>query len=121
MLKQIHIAFAIISISGFLLRGIWRLTDNPRLQQRWVRISPHIIDTGLLVTAIILMIQISQYPVSHGWLSAKLIALLLYIFLGIMTMRIAKSRPQIFVSFIFAILCFSYIILVAINRQALPF
>jgi uncharacterized membrane protein SirB2 len=121
MLKLIHVTLAVISISGFTLRGVWRFTDNPKLKQRWVKIVPHINDTALLISAIILMIKTHQYPISQDWLSAKLIALVLYIFLGFMTLRLAKTKIQSFISFIFAILCFSYIIMVAINRSAFPF
>jgi hypothetical protein len=50
-LKHVHMGCAAVSGSLFLLRGIWMLRDSPRLQQRWVRTAPHVVDTLLLGSA----------------------------------------------------------------------
>ena len=118
LLKTLHVLTVLISISGFILRGIWMIKDSARLQQRWVRITPHINDTILLVTGITLAVQIQQYPFVHGWLTAKLIALLLYIGLGMMTIRHGRSKQQRIITWLAAILVFLYMIGVARTRQA---
>ena len=79
LIKTIHIACAIVTVSGFLLRGVWMMTDSPMLQRRWVRIAPHVVDTVLLASAIWLVFDIGQYPGTHAWLTAKVIGLLAYI------------------------------------------
>ena len=118
LLKAIHVLSVLISFSGFILRGIWMIKDSPKLQQRWVRITPHINDTILLVTGITLAARIQQYPFVHGWLTAKLIALLLYIGLGMMTIRHGRSKQQRIITWLAAILVFLYMVGVARTRQA---
>ena len=43
VLKLVHVSAAIISISGFLLRGLWMLRGSTLLKHRLVRVLPHII------------------------------------------------------------------------------
>lgn len=121
LLKVIHISCAAISISGFFYRGLLKLYSPQQLQNKWLKISPHIIDTLLLASALTLMVQLSLYPTTQPWILAKLLLLILYIALGLMTLRFAKTRRQILVSFVLAILCFAYIVAVALTRQAWPF
>ena len=118
LLKSIHILTVLISISGFILRGIWMIKDSPHLQQRWVKITPHINDTILLITGITLAIRIQQYPFVHGWLTAKLIALLLYIGLGMLTIRHGRSKQQRIITWLAAIVVFIYMVGIARTRQA---
>jgi len=48
ILKAIHIVAAMTTISGFLLRGYWMLTESDKLQHRVTRIVPHVVDTVFL-------------------------------------------------------------------------
>ena len=82
VVKYIHISCVIISYLFFFVRGVWMLRAAPILQQRWVKVVPHIVDTLLLLSAVTLAIQFSISPLSTPWLMAKIIALLLYILLG---------------------------------------
>lgn len=116
--KAIHVTTVFLSIGGFILRGIWVMQDSPRLQQRWVKIAPHVNDTVLLVSAITLAIHIRQYPFVNGWLTAKVIALLVYIGLGMATIRHGKSKQQRIVTGLAAVLVFIYMLGVAKTRQA---
>ena len=51
-IKNLHIASVVLSGCLFLLRGIWMLRESTMLQQRWVKIIPHIVDTLLLTSEI---------------------------------------------------------------------
>jgi uncharacterized membrane protein SirB2 len=117
VIKIVHITTAILSISGFMIRGCWMWQQSPRLQQRWVKILPHLNDTALLVSAILLAIQTQQYPLVHGWLTAKVIALLLYIGLGMLAFRFGKTMAIKRSGFIAAVLVFAYIAGVAMTRN----
>lgn len=117
LLKTLHVGCAILSIAGFLLRGVWMLRDSPRLTARATRILPHINDSLLLVTAIALAAGIQQYPFVHAWLTAKVVALLLYIFLGAIALTYGRTRPQRIVAGLTALLVFAYIVAVALTRQ----
>ena len=120
LIKSIHVLSVLISISGFVLRGIWMIKDSPRLQQRWVKIIPHINDTVLLVSGITLAINIQQYPFVHSWITAKLIALLVYIGLGMLTIRHGYSKQQRIITWLAAILVFFYMVAVAITKRVIP-
>lgn len=117
LIKTIHIATALISISGFILRGILLLRESPIMQQRWIKIVPHINDTILLVTGISMAVMIQQYPFVHGWLTAKVVALLIYIGLGFMTIRFGHRRRDRIMTMLAAIIVFAYMLGVAVTRQ----
>ena len=93
-IKVIHVASVVMSASLFVLRGIWVIQQSANMSRRWVRTAPHIIDSFLLLSAILLSIGLQQYPVTHSWLTAKVIALLVYIGLGMMAIRHGKTQNQ---------------------------
>lgn len=119
MLKALHIALAYLTVASFVIRGIWALTDSPLREEKWVRISPHVIDTLLLTLGIVMAVQLSISPFS-GWLGAKLLGLLVYIGLGVVTMRASSRRVQL-AGFIGALLSVIYIFAVAVTRSPWPF
>jgi len=112
MIKHTHSALAGLSGLLFLSRFIlFRLKPN-LAQNKLLKIAPHIIDTGLLAAAIALCIQLSQYPLSHHWLTAKVIALLAYIAFG--TVAIKRNHLPAFIA---ALTCYGYIIGAALNHS----
>ena len=119
-LKLTHIGCAAISYALFVVRGIWMLRSSAMLHQAWVRIVPHIVDTILLASAIALAITTHQYPVATPWLSAKVIALVLYIALGMLALRLGKTRGIRITAWIAAQAVFGYIVAVALTRNPLP-
>jgi len=85
--KHLHMACAALTGALFLLRGSWMLADSPQLQRRWVRIVPHVIDTVLLASALVMVVWSHQYPFAQNWLTAKLFALIVYIGLGTVALK----------------------------------
>ena len=120
ILKNIHMTCALLSIIGFCARSFLKFNHSALLSQRWLRITPHIVDTLLLLSAILLVYVLQLNPLQQPWLLAKIIALVGYIFLGLVTLRIAKSTPVRVGSFIAAILVFVYIVAVAMTHQVIP-
>ncbi|MDH5445117.1 MAG: SirB2 family protein [Gammaproteobacteria bacterium] len=118
LIKNIHLLTVLVSISGFVLRGVWMVMDSPRLNQRWIKILPHVNDTILLITGITLAIHIKQYPFVHDWLTAKIIALMIYIGLGMLTIRHGYSKQQRIITWLAAILVFLYMVGIARTRNA---
>ena len=116
-LKYFHVACVIISGGGFFVRGLWMLRASPRLDARWVRVAPHIVDTLLLASAIGLVIATHQYPLVQGWVTAKIFGLLAYIGLGTVALRRGKTRAIRLASWIGAIATFGYIVSVALTRN----
>lgn len=116
-LKMIHVTSVVISYLLFSLRGVWMMRGSTALQQRWVKITPHIVDTVLLTSAIALAILIDQDPVNNAWLSAKVVGLLLYIALGMIALRFGKTRKAKISAWIAAQIVFLYIVLVALTKN----
>ncbi len=120
-LKHFHMTCAALSGSLFLLRGVWMLRDAPQLSQRWVRIAPHVIDSCLLGSAITMVVWSGQYPFAQAWLGAKVIALLLYIGLGMVALKRGRTRTIRVVALAGALLTFAYIVAVALTRHVAVF
>jgi uncharacterized membrane protein SirB2 len=120
-LKHFHMGCAALSGTLFLLRGRWMLRASPMLQQKWVRIAPHIVDTLLLASAIGLMVWSRQYPGQQPWLSAKLLALLGYIVLGSIALKRGGTKAQRQAAFVAALALFLYIAAVAVTKRPFPF
>ena len=118
-IKTVHVTCAVLSIGFFMVRGVWMLFDSARLQQRWVRTAPHVIDTVLLASALIMVFWSGQYPFVQPWLTAKVIALIAYIVLGSIALKRGKTETARITAFIGAILVFAYIVMVALTRQPL--
>ncbi|MDO8207795.1 MAG: SirB2 family protein [Gallionella sp.] len=117
ILKSLHMSCAAISYALFFLRGIWSLNGSGLMRQRWVRIAPHIVDTLLLISAIALAYSIEQYPFVDAWLTAKFLALLLYIVLGSIALKYARNKTVRIFFWLAAQAVFGYIVLVAINHK----
>lgn len=120
LLKLVHVGAAFLSYVLFFVRGIWMMMGSPLLRQRWVRIVPHVNDTLLLAAAIWLAILIHQYPGVHGWLTAKVAGLLVYIALGMFALRFGRTGPVRVAAWLAAQVVFVYIVAVALTRNPLP-
>jgi uncharacterized membrane protein SirB2 len=121
LLKHLHITCVVLSISGFAVRGVWMIRESPWLQKKWVRVAPHIIDTILLGSAILLAMQTQQYPFVQHWLTAKVLALIAYIVVGAIGLKYGRTKKIRITAWLGAIAIFLYIVLVALTRQVLPF
>ena len=121
LIKHLHLVTIVVTLALFLLRGAWMMMDSPRLQARWARIVPHINDTLLLASGIALAVLMQQYPLVHGWLTAKLFALIAYIVLGTLALKRGKTKAQRVTAWIAALLVFGYMLAVARAHDPLPF
>ena len=74
MLKHLHMTIADISILLFTFRFVLMLAQSKKLEAKWLKIAPHVIDTLLLVFGISLAVQLSLNPVEHTWLLEKILA-----------------------------------------------
>lgn len=119
LLKLIHLTAVAVSFSLFFLRGLWLLRASPIMRQRWVKVLPHLNDTVLLASAIALAWQLGYTPANAPWLAAKIIALLVYIGLGMLAFRVAKTSAQRLTAWLCALLVFGYIVAAAITHDPL--
>jgi len=114
--KHLHVAAAALSILFFIVRACWSVAGSPRLQSRFVRIAPHVIDTVLLVCGFILASMIGpQQP----WILAKIIGLVCYVIVGTVAIKRGRTPAARAVAAIVAAAIFAYIVGVAITKQPL--
>ena len=118
MIKTLHFTLAFLTVAGFVIRAGWAYTAPDMLQQKWVRIAPHVIDSLLLILGAVLAFSLPDGP-WQAWLGAKLLALLAYIGFGVMTLRGKGILRHIGV--VGALTSAGYIFMVAFNRQVWPF
>ena len=118
-LKLLHVSCALLSITGFSLRGYWLFTGNPRFAMRLTRVLPHVVDTLLLATAVGMLLIWQLNPLDSGWLSAKIIALIFYIALGMVAFRFGHSALQQRLAFGLALVTAFYIVAVAVTHSPL--
>lgn len=118
LVKTLHVACVVLSLSGFAARGALMLAESPWLNARWVRVAPHVVDTVLLASAAWLSWFLQQYPFVHGWLTAKIVGLLAYIGLGMVALRRGRSKRVRTVFFVLALAAAGYVVSVALTRDA---
>ena len=92
ILKHAHITFAVISFIGFSLRGYWMVMESALLQTKAAKILPHLNDTLLLGTAIALVVMTRQYPIVLGWVTLKILLLILYIVFGTFALKRGRNK-----------------------------
>jgi len=116
VIKLVHVASAALSIFGFIVRGVLMMLESAIMKARWIRVIPHFIDTVLLLTAITLFVQYGLSLFDTPWVMAKIIALLIYIYLGFIALRLGASKQKRIAAFFAAIIIFSYIVSVAVTK-----
>ena len=93
------------------------ISTAEQVEARVMRIVPHIVDTLLLASAVALAVRIHQHPLVHGWLTAKVLALIAYIVVGAMGLHYGRTKRIRALAFGAALLIFAYIVGVALTRQ----
>lgn len=117
--KHLHLTAVALSILFFIIRFIWTLRGSAMMSKKWVKIVPHVIDTLLLASAVALCFIISQYPGVNHWLTEKVVGVVLYIVLGMWTLKWANNKPQQVVGFVMAIAVLVSIAKIAVLKQPL--
>ncbi|EQD52930.1 up-regulator, SirB [mine drainage metagenome] len=112
-----HVFMATLSVSLLIYRGMRRLARNPVPDTRWLRITPHIVDTLLLVTGIALAWALGLDPLTVTWLGVKLLLIVAYIAVGLLAFRVSGPRAIRLGVFILALLIFADIVAIAITRS----
>lgn len=118
--KHAHMMFAIISIVLFMLRA-WLAVPSPaRINNKLLKILPHINDTLLLLFGIWLAVGINQIPFGNSpWLTAKVVGLVLYIVLGTIAIKRGKTRGQRLTAALASVAIFAYIYGAAVSKSPL--
>lgn len=112
----LHVGCAALSGTLFASRGVLRILDRPLAGHRALRLTSYAVDTLLLTGAVLLMLIIHQYPLVDGWLTVKLLLLLVYIALGMTTLKWSRTRAGRIIAWSSALLTFCAIVAVAVGH-----
>ena len=75
------------------------------------------IDTALLGAAVLLLVILELNPLFTPWLLTKLVLLLVYIVLGSMALKRARSRQLRLYYLLAALLCYGFMLSVALTHS----
>lgn len=114
----LHIACVALSGALFALRGVLVLAGNRIGNHTVLRWASYAIDTTLLTAALMLATMLRQYPFVHGWLTAKVLLLVVYIVLGVYALKRARTQWGRTVAFVAALA--TYLAIVGIARAHHP-
>jgi len=118
--RQLHVALVAATLTLFCVRCAWMLASPERLQTRWAKVVPHVIDTVLLLSGVWLAWQLGSAGIA-GWLPAKLAALVVYVVLGTIALKRGRTRRVRIAAALAALLVAAYMISVAIHKSPWPF
>jgi len=110
--KHSHMLFIVVSFLLFEFRYVLKVMKKP--QGKFLTIFPHINDTLLLVTGVSLAFIAGFNIFEQTWLSAKIIALFLYIGFGVLALK--SSGIKSFIGFVLATATFIFIVLTALKK-----
>ena len=117
--KLTHVAAVGASGGLFFMRGA-----AAQLGAQWTMAAPlrylsYSIDTVLLTAALMLSTMLHQYPFVDGWLTVKVLLLVVYIVLGSYALKRARTPAVRLVSWLGALAIFGFIISVAHTHDPL--
>jgi uncharacterized membrane protein SirB2 len=112
-IRWVHICAVIASGSLFMLRGAGVLAGARWPMWAPLRFLTYAIDTVLLTAALMLVTILHQYPFVQGWLTAKVLLLVVYIVLGTFALKRARTQPTRAIFYVAALAVFLFIVSVA--------
>lgn len=117
-IKAVHIAAVILSGSLFMLRGLLMLARSRWTNHAALRWLSYAIDTTLLTAALMLVTILHQYPFVQGWLTAKVLLLVIYIVLGTFALKRGRTRRVQVGCYFAALFVFAFIVTIARAHDA---
>lgn len=118
-IKQFHIFVALLSGSLFALRGAFVL-GGARWPQAWpVKWFSYSVDTALLTAALMLLTILPGGMFANGWLAVKVTLVVVYIVLGVLALKRAKTWRARFGFYVAALATFLAIYTIARTHHPL--
>lgn len=120
-MKHLHMTIALISVALFTLRFFWTLAGSAQLDKKWIKITPHVVDTLLLALGAVMMMKLALNPFEQLWLGEKLIAVVAYIFTGYYTLKLARNKTMQIIGYLGAMGWVLLIVRLAMSKESLFF
>jgi uncharacterized membrane protein SirB2 len=118
-LRALHIGAVALSGTLFATRALSRLAGASWPLAWPARVASWVVDTALLAAGASLWAALQLHPLQQTWLAAKLVLLVLYIGLGTMALRRARTPASRLAWTLAALTCLAFIVSVAVLRQPL--
>jgi uncharacterized membrane protein SirB2 len=90
-IKLVHVYAVIASGALFALRGGAQLAGAGWTMASPLRYLSYTVDTVLLTAALMLATILHQYPFVHGWLTVKVLLLVVYVVLGSLALKRGRT------------------------------
>ncbi|MFQ2152223.1 SirB2 family protein [Aeromonas sanarellii] len=119
VLKHLHLALIAGAVLMFILRFYWLQTGSSLAGARILRVSGWL--NGLVVlSGVLLCMVLDLNPLNNAipWLSEKLAAVLVVMFLALMALRLARSNGIRWFAFLGALGWIFFIAKLAVQKQA---
>jgi len=116
-IRAVHVGCVALSGALFSCRGLLRLSGSALANTRPLRWASYLIDTTLLAAAILLTLIVHEYPFVDAWLTMKVLLLVLYIVLGVLALRRARTRHGRTAAFVAALITYAAIVGVAVTHR----
>ena len=121
VIKYIHVILVILTFLSFSARVFWMYKGSMLLQNKAVKIIPHVIDAMLLLSGLSMAIMYYGAFYKQSWLMLKLLAVIIYIFLGSVGLKYGKSMTIRLIAVTGAGLVFFYIVVLARINAVIPY
>jgi uncharacterized membrane protein SirB2 len=119
MLKHLHLLFVLLVTITFIGRVYLAHTQSALLTTKWMKIAPHVLAGLLLLTGFGLVFEGNWLAGDYAWIVAKLVLMVVFIGLGLMTMKAAGEKRWYY--FAGALVCLAYIAKMAFAKQVFFF
>jgi len=119
--RTFHETCVALSVMGFFIRGGASLCGARWVRGRAARTLPHVVDTALLTSAMVLLTILKLNPFSAPWLVAKMSGLVAYVALGVVALRPGLPQPVRLLAWVGALATVGWIISVAFTKSPLGF
>ena len=112
-IKMVHVLAVLLSGGLFALRGAATLAGH-----RWPMAAPlryltYTVDTTLLTAALMLFALLPGAMFANGWLATKIVLLVVYIVLGTLALKRARTRRARAITYVAALVVYATMLSIA--------
>lgn len=87
MLKHIHLLLVFLVTATYLYRVYLAARQPEKLEQKHLKLAPHALAGLLLLSGVALTFQGDWFNIAYGWIIAKLLLMLVFVALGLVTIK----------------------------------
>ena len=117
VLKHSHYVLMTLSLLLFTFRSTLKYFNIRKMEVPLLRVLPHIIDSLLIFSGVLLAFHLGYSPLKQHWLLMKLVCLCLYIYFSYLTLKKTTLPSRRIIYFLLAVSSFILVINYAITKH----